>query len=166
MQALTTGKTAPEFTLNTTDGKQVVLRELLDRGPVVLAFFKVSCPVCQFAFPLYERMARAHKDSGATFLGVSQNRPSDAKAFAREYGITFPIAIDDDANHYVVSNAYGLTNVPTLFYIAPSGEIEVSSVGWSKAEVDEVSAKLASLRHAQPPLLWRNGEDVPAFRAG
>lgn len=166
MQALTTGKTAPEFTLNTTDGKQVVLRELLDRGPVVLAFFKVSCPVCQFAFPLYERMARAHKDSGATFLGVSQNRPSDAKAFAREYGITFPIAIDDDANHYAVSNAYGLTNVPTLFYIAPSGEIEVSSVGWSKAEVDEVSAKLAALRREQPPLLWRAGEDVPAFRAG
>ena len=81
-------------------------------------------------------------------------------------GVTFPIAIDDDANHYAVSNAYGLTNVPTLFYIAPSGEIEVSSVGWSKADVDDVSRKLAELHQEQPPTLWRKGEDVPAFRAG
>lgn len=166
MTALVTGKLAPDFTLATTGGNSVHLQELLQRGPVVLVFFKVSCPVCQFAFPLYERMARAHKNSGATFLGISQNKPSEAKTFAREYGVTFPVALDNDANHYEVSNAYGLTNVPTLFYIAPSGEIEVSSVGWSKAEVDEVSAKLAGLRHEKPPMLWQAGEDVPAFRAG
>jgi peroxiredoxin len=166
MAALVTGKLAPDFTLATTEGNSVQLRELLQHGPVVLAFFKVSCPVCQFAFPLYERMAQAHKDSGATFIGVSQNKPSGTKKFAREFGVTFPVAIDDDANHYAVSNAYGLTNVPTLFYIAPGGEIEVSSVGWSKAEVDEVSRKLAALNHHQQPVLWRQGEDVPAFRAG
>ena len=91
----------------------------------------------------------------------------DAHAFAREYGVTFPIAIDDEANHYAVSNAYGLTNVPTLFYIAPSGEIEVSSVGWSKSDVEEVNAK--ARRHCsirQPPALWRKGEDIREFRAG
>ncbi len=166
MAALVTGKLAPDFTLTTTDGNSVELQELLHHGPVVLSFFKVSCPVCQFAFPLYERMARAHKNSGATFLGISQNKPAEAKTFAREYGVTFPIAVDDDANHYAVSNAYGLTNVPTLFYIAPGGEIEVSSVGWSKADVDEVSKKLAALHQQQPPALWSKGEDVPAFRAG
>ena len=166
MSALVTGQIAPDFTLSTTEGKSARLHDLLKRGPVVLAFFKVSCPVCQFAFPLYERLAQAHKNSGATFLGISQNGVRDTKAFTREYGVTFPIAIDDDANHYAVSNAYGLTNVPTLFFIAPGGEIEVSSVGWSKAEVDEVSAKLAALRQKRPPELWRAGEDVPAFRAG
>jgi peroxiredoxin len=166
MAALVTGKIAPEFTLSTTDGKTVNLHELLQRGPVVLAFFKVSCPVCQYAFPMYERLAQAHKDSGATFLGVSQNDASKAKAFAREYGVTFPVAIDDETNQYAVSSAYGLTNVPTLFYIASDGEIEVSSVGWSKGEVDEVNTKLAALRHENPHPLWRGGEDVPAFRAG
>lgn len=166
MPALEVGELAPEFTLLTTDGQTVNLAELLHRGPVVLAFFKVSCPVCQYAFPMYERLAQAHQDSGATFLGVSQNQPSEAKAFAREYGVSFPIAIDDESNQYAVSNAYGLTNVPTVFYIDPSGEIEVSSVGWSKADVDEVNAKLADFRHLKPPALWRSGEDIPAFRAG
>lgn len=166
MAALVTGALAPDFTLPTTDGKQVLLRQLLKQDPVVLAFFKVSCPVCQYAFPLYERMAQANKDSGATFLGISQNGPRDAKAFAREYGITFPIAIDDEANHYAVSNAFGLTNVPTLFYVAPSGEIEVSSVGWSKADVETVNQKLSALRNQTPPALWRKGEAIQDFRAG
>jgi peroxiredoxin len=166
MAALVTGKLAPDFALPTLDGKQVSLHDLLHRGPVVLAFFKVSCPVCQYAFPMYERLAQAHKDAGATFFGVSQNGVADAKAFAREYGVTFPIAIDDEANHYAVSNAYGLTNVPTLFYIAPEGEIEVSSVGWSKADVEDVNTRLASLRGQKPNVLWRPGESIQEFRAG
>jgi peroxiredoxin len=165
MPALATGTLAPDFTLPTLDGKPLSPHELLKHGPVVLAFFKISCPVCQYALPMYERLAQAHKDTGVTFLGISQNKPSDTKAFVREYGVTFPVALDD-ADRYIVSNAYGLTNVPTLFYIAPGGEIEVSSVGWLKADVDEVNAKLAALYHQKPPLLWRKGEDVPAFRAG
>ena len=90
MAALVTGKLAPDFTLPTLDGKKLSLHELLQHGPVVLAFFKISCPVCQYAFPMYERLAKAHKDAGATFLGISQNGAADAKAFAREYGVTFP----------------------------------------------------------------------------
>ena len=166
MAALEAGTLAPDFTLPTLEGNQVSLTQLLHRGPVVLAFFKDSCPVCQYAFPLYERMAHANQGANVTVLGISQNSLSQASEFRNEYGVNFPIAIDDDANHYAVSNAYGLTNVPTLFYIAPSGEIEVSSVGWSKSEVDEINAKLAGFHHRQPVVLWRKGEDVRDFRAG
>ena len=104
----------------------------------MLVFFKVSCPVCQYAFP--SSGARVPGESGAnvTVLGISQDKARDTKKFLREYGVTFPVALDDPAK-YAVSNAYGLTNVPTIFYIAPSGEIEVSSVGWSKAEVEAIN---------------------------
>ncbi len=166
MAALGSGVLAPDFTLSTLDGKQVTLSQMLKHGPVVLAFFKVSCPVCQYAFPLYDRMFQAHQTGGVTVLGISQNGFKDARAFGREYGVSFPIAIDDEANHYAVSNAYGLTNVPTLFYIGQTGEIETSSVGWSKRDVDEVNAKLAAYRGQKPSVLWRAGESVQDFRAG
>ena len=52
---------APDFTLPTLEGQKVSLKQLLQHGPVVLAFFKVSCPVCQYAFPLYERLSQANK---------------------------------------------------------------------------------------------------------
>src|SRR5271165_4165724 len=167
MPALTTGKTAPDFRLSTLDGKTVSLQELLEQGPLILAFFKVSCPVCQFAFPLYERVARAHhNDKDVTFLGICQDKASDANAFAREYGVTFPIALDNDANGYAVSNAFGITNVPTLFYVEPDGEIKVSAVGWSKADADRVNDLLSNLHQQAVPAIWNAGEDVPAFRAG
>jgi peroxiredoxin len=166
MPALIAGNIAPDFTLPLMNGKNVSLYELLEQGPVVLAFFKVSCPVCQFAFPYYERIVGAHHDDKVTFLGICQNKAADAKAFAREYGVTFPIALDNDSNRYEVSNAYGITSVPTVFYIDTDREIKVSSVGWSKAEVDEVNTLLA-VRHQQvAPAIWSAGEDVPAFRAG
>ena len=166
MAALVTGTPAPDFTLKTIDGGEVRLQELLQRGPVVLAFFKVSCPVCQFAFPFYERLAQAHRGSGVAVLGVCQNGVREAQAFAREYGLTFPIAIDNDANRYAVSNAYGLTNVPTVFYVAQSGEIEVSSVGWMKSDLEDVNARLNGHDRDHLASLWHQGEDIPAFRAG
>jgi peroxiredoxin len=165
MPALEAGVRAPEFSLPTVDGKTVSLADELKKGPVVLAFFKVSCPVCQYAFPFYERMYQANRTPGVSIIGVSQDNAKDTKAFMKEFGVTFPVALDDPA-HYAVSNAYGLTNVPTLFYIEPSGQIEISSVSWSKADLEAIAAKLAERRRQPPAALWRKGDDVRDFRAG
>jgi peroxiredoxin len=165
MAALSTGVRAPGFTLPTVQGARVSLGEVLQKGPVVLAFFKVSCPVCQYAFPLIERVYRANRSADVTVLGISQDKLRDTQAFLREYGVTFPVALDDPAK-YAVSNAYGLTNVPTLFYISPDGEIELSSVGWIKADVEAINLKLAEHREQTAAPLWRKGEDIQDFRAG
>jgi peroxiredoxin len=165
MVTLSAGVRAPSFTLPTVQGNRVSLDDAPQKGPVVLAFFKVSCPVCQYSFPLFERLYQANQGAEVTVLGISQNNLRDTKEFLREYGVTFPVALDD-SKRYEVSNAYGLTNVPTLFYIAPDGEIEISSVGWSKADVEAVNQKLAEHRNQTPSLLWRKGEDVQDFRGG
>ena len=165
MAALGAGKRAPEFSLPTVDGKQVSLHDALQKGPVVLAFFKVSCPVCQYAFPFYQRMYEANRGGDVTFIGISQDSARDAQKFMKQFGVTFPVALDDSRN-YAASNAYGLTNVPSLFYIQPGGEIEVSSVGWSKADVEAINQKLAERHHQKPALLWRKGDDLRDFRAG
>jgi peroxiredoxin len=165
MVTLSAGGRAPEFTLPTVDGRQVSLHELLKKGPVVLAFFKVGCPVCQYAFPYYERMYQANRDAKVSFIGISQDDAKKTEAFLKQFGATFPVALDDPKN-YAASNAYGLTNVPTLFYINPSGEIEIASVSWSKADVEAVNAKLAENRRQPAPTLWQQGEDVREYRPG
>jgi len=165
MAALNAGTRAPGFTLSTAQGKQFSLDEALKKGPVVLAFFKISCPVCQYAFPFIERVYRANQGGDVTVLGISQDNARDTKDFLREYGVTFAVALDDPAK-YLVSNAYGLTNVPTLFYIAPDGEVEISSVGWSKADVEAINQKLSEHRKQAAAPLWRKGEDIQDFRAG
>lgn len=165
MAALTAGTSAPDFKLQTMDGKQFSLRDALTRGPVLAAFFKVSCPVCQYTFPFLERIYKAHGGKNVTIVGVSQNEKKDTAAFAREYGVTFPILLDD-TNTYPVSNAYGLTNVPSIFWIAPGGEIEISSVGWERKDVEEMNRKAAKTTGDGPEPVFHAGEEVADFRAG
>ena len=165
MAALTAGTKTPEFELKAMDGKRFVLSEELAHGPVVLAFFKVSCPMCQYAFPFLERLERAYGHQGVRLIGVSQDDPKHTAAFTKEFGVTFPVLLDD-RNAYPVSNAYGLTNVPSIFWIARDGEIEVSSVGWVKADFTEISRRMAESGKIPPVTVFKPGEDVRDFRAG
>lgn len=165
MAALATGARAPEFELRTLDGKKFSLGEELGRGAVVLAFFKVSCPTCQYALPFLERLHKAYGQQGVALVGVSQNDAKDTAAFVREFGVTFPVLLDD-MRTYPVSNAYGLTNVPTLYWVAQDGEIEVSSVGWVKADFQEINRKIAETGKIAPASVFKPGEDVRDFRAG
>src|SRR5207302_1916716 len=48
MTHIVAGYRAPGFSLKSLDNKDYSLAALLERGPVVAAFFKISCPVCQF----------------------------------------------------------------------------------------------------------------------
>jgi len=173
MAALPAGIKAPDFSLPAivergVDGKEggkFSLQSALQQGPVLVAFFKVSCPTCQYTFPFLERLHQAHGDGKITIVGISQNDQRDTRAFMAEYGITFPILLDDPKG-YAVSNAYGLTNVPTLFLIGQDGKIEVSSVGWVKQEVEDINRKLAAAQQTALPPIFQPGKDVHDFRAG
>ncbi len=165
MAALAGGAKAPDFRLKTLDGKSFSLGEELGRGPVVVVFFKVSCPTCQYALPFFERLHKAYRNKGISLIGVSQNDAKDTAAFMKEFGINFPVLLDD-THSYPASNAYGLTNVPTIFWIAQDGEIDVSSVGWLKADFEEINRKMAEAGKRAPAAMFRPGEDVRDFRAG
>jgi peroxiredoxin len=165
MAALTVGTQAPDFELRAMDGRRFVLRDELAHGPLVLAFFKVSCPTCQYAFPFLERLEQAYGHKGVRILGVSQNDPRETADFNKEFGITFPVLLDD-THKYPVSNAYGLTNVPTIFWIAQDGRIEVSSVGWVKADFATLNKKMSESGNIPPAVIFHPGEDVRDFRAG
>lgn len=165
MSALSPGVVAPTFTLPTMDGKQFSLEDALSRGPVLLAFFKISCPVCQYAFPYLERIYKSYGNGKITIVGISQNDKKDTASFLREFGVTFPVLLDDP-KLYPVSNAYGLTNVPSLFWISPSQTIEVSSVGWLRKDIDELNQRAASTDGQNLVPVFRPNENVPEFRAG
>ncbi len=164
MAALAPGTKAPGFTLTAMDGKQFSLSDALARGPVVLAFFKVSCPVCQYAFPFLERIFKSSGNK-VTVLGISQNDKKDTAEFNKEFGVTFPVLLDD-TKAYPVSNAYGLTNVPSIFWVEPDGAIEISSVGWVKQDVEDIHRKIAEAGSQDMKPLFRPDEEVSAYRPG
>jgi peroxiredoxin len=164
MSALSPGKTAPPITLATVDGKKASLADALAKGPVLAAFFKVSCPTCQFTFPFLERMYEMFGGENFTFWAISQNDAEDTREFLDRYGVRFPALLDEKG--YPASNQYGLTNVPTAFLIAPDGKIQISSVGFSKPDLEKIAAAVARATGKLAAPLFRPGEAVPEYKPG
>jgi peroxiredoxin len=177
MAALPAGTKAPDFSLppissSQTDGGEdsgnggkFSLPAALQKGPVLAAFFKVGCPTCQYTFPYLERLHKSYGDSKITIVGISQNDKEKTTAFLKEYSVTFRVLLDDP-NGYAVSNAYGLTNVPSLFLIGQDGKIEISSVGWVKPEIETINRKLAAAQQTPIVPIFKPGEEVREFKAG
>jgi peroxiredoxin len=158
------GNSAPDFSVSGLDGKTYVLKSLLQKGLVVAAFFKISCPVCQFTAPFLERLFQRYGGNAVTFLGISQDDAKSTSKFAAEFGMTFPVAID--AKGYPASNAYGLTMVPTIFLIDSDGAVKVSSMGFAKQDLETIATELARRRNLAPAALFRAHERVPAQKPG
>jgi peroxiredoxin len=164
MATLSTGKTAPTFQLATTTGERLSLPEALAGGPVLLAFFKVACPVCQFTFPFLERIFQQLHEQGVQIWGVVQDKAADGARFAASYEVTFPILIDDAP--YKVSRLYNLEHVPTLFLVKPDGRVEIASEGFCKADLLAIQKSLAQLLSAAPPALFLPTEKIPEYKPG
>ncbi|MGA7289433.1 MAG: TlpA disulfide reductase family protein, partial [Terriglobales bacterium] len=114
--------------------------------------------------PFFERLRKAYGEKIA-IVGISQDDKPNTAAFLKEYGITFPALLDDPAK-YAVSNAYGLTNVPTWFFIAPDSEIEISSVGWVRADMETLNRRLADANQTGIRRLFLPKDDVRDYRPG
>ena len=166
MTHVNAGQAAPGFSLKGIEGQSYSLQELRQRGPVLAAFFKISCPVCQFTFPFLQRLYERYGCDDVTFLGISQDDAKATAGFAKQYAITFPMALDEKEKGYPASNAYGLTNVPTIFLIEPEGTVRVSSMGFVKKDLEDIAANLAERRKIAPTALFRANESVPANRPG
>ena len=164
MTNIAAGGIAPGFSLKALDGKEYSLGKLLQSGPVVSAFFKISCPVCQFTFPFLERLYKRYGGGNVAFLGISQDNAADSRDFARQFGVTFPILLDEKG--YPVSNAYALTSVPTIFLIDTDATVKVSCMGFTKQDLEAIARDLAERRNIALAPLFAPNEDIPAHKPG
>ena len=152
-----TGAKAPQFRLSGSNGSARSLDDILAGGPALLAFFKISCPVCQLTAPYLERLAA--NNAGLQIVGISQDDAGATRGFANRFGLTFPTLLDSSEDNYPASNAYGITSVPTLFVIEPDGTISRSFAGFSKRDFEELGAR-AGVTPFSPE------DHVPEWKAG
>jgi cytochrome c biogenesis protein CcmG/thiol:disulfide interchange protein DsbE len=127
------GRPAAPFTLTAFDGSPVSLEAW--RGKVVVVNFWASwCkPACYDEAPVLERAWRTYRDRGLVVVGVDmQDTPEAARAFIRQFQLSFPNAPDDGGK---VAVEYGVYGVPETFFVDRAGTIRAKHVG---AVTDEV----------------------------
>lgn len=98
------GDTAPDFTVNLTDGTQVKLSSL--RGKVVMLQFTASwCGVCRKEMPHIEsQIWQRHKDNSQfALLGIDRDEPlATVNQFMKKTGVTYPMALDPGADVFAL----------------------------------------------------------------
>ena len=153
---LDSGSPAPGFRLPRLEGGPATLAELTARGRVLLVFFKVTCPVCQLTLPFLERL---HAMGTLAICGISQNDAADTREFNSAFGVSFPTLLDAGDEDFPVSNAYGISSVPSMFLVEPDGMISRVMEGWNRIDMEALGA-VAGMT------LFRPEDNVPAWKAG
>jgi peroxiredoxin len=156
---LSAGDRAPDFELEDLSGARRTRSGIARGKSVLLAFFKVSCPVCQFTFPFLERMYRGKSNQDIAIYAISEDDAQTTLEFHAEHGITLPTLLDKEEEGFPASNAYGLSHVPSIFLVEPDGVISQALMGFDKKGLEELGQRLGK----EP---FRPTEYVPEFKSG
>ena len=93
--ALKAGDTAPTFTLKDPDGASVSSATLLERGPLVVSFYRgVWCPYCNLELQALEEARSDIEARGASVVAISIQNAANSRKSVRENKVGFPILVD------------------------------------------------------------------------
>ncbi|MDQ7816722.1 MAG: redoxin domain-containing protein [Melioribacteraceae bacterium] len=115
---------AHDFTLPTTDGKQLKLSDYKGKV-VILDFWATWCPPCRKGIPDLVELKKRYGSKGFEIIGISvdQETKPDVVPFIKEYGINYPVVY---GNMNVYQQYGGIRAVPTSFIIDKEGKIVAS----------------------------------------
>lgn len=132
---LSAGDKAPSFTLPAVDGGDEVT-DPWPEGPTVVAFFKVSCPVCKMVAPMLTKLS----EGGARVVAIGEDPPAAITAYNEDQSQRVPSL--SQGPPYAVSEAYGLEAVPSIFLVGADGEIQQAIAGWNRDVWNALAAEL------------------------
>lgn len=124
--AATEGRPAKDFRLQSFDGQSIALSDYRGRV-VVLNFWASWCAPCRVEAPALEQTWRQHRDQGVVVLGINiWDKESEARAFVREFGLTYPNVLDDGGR---VAIEYGVAGIPETIVIGGDGRVVAKHSG-------------------------------------
>lgn len=112
--------TISDFRLPTMDGRAWSSAEAKDAKLLVVAFIGAECPLMQMYAPRLEKLAREYEPRGVRFVAIdsnTQDTPEEVAAFARKFGLTFPVLIDGDSK---IADAFDAKRTPEVFVLDSS----------------------------------------------
>lgn len=133
---------APNFELKNLKQEDVMLHEILDKGPVLLDFWATWCKPCLKAFPKLNELQHKYNDQGLTILGINEdgNRSqAKVKPFVKSLSLKFEVLID---GNNAVMRKFQVTNLPATVLISTDGKIIFSEFGYSANKFKRLDSEI------------------------
>lgn len=132
---------APNFTLRSTENKNVTLDSLLKNGPVYLEFWDLPCKNCikelDALIPIYDSL----KESGLQIVALSVDKPADeakVKTFVKSKKWPYYVLLDSKGK---VKELYNIMIKPTAYLINQKGEIVYTHIGFKQGDEKRIGAE-------------------------
>ena len=130
------GTLAPDFTLESLDGKNMRLSDFRGKA-VLLNFWATWCAPCKIEMPWFVELQQQYGNQGLQIVGVAMDDASkeDIAKFAKEMGVNYPVLIGKES----VGDEYGgVPALPESFFIGRDGKIVDKIMGLKgKAEIED-----------------------------
>jgi thiol-disulfide isomerase/thioredoxin len=143
---ITKATVAPDFTLESLEGKSMRLSDLRGKA-VLLNFWATWCGPCKIEMPWFVELQNQYGSQGLQIVGVAMDDSGkdDIAKFAKEMGVNYPVLLGKEA----VGDEYGgVPALPESFFISRDGKIVDKIIGLrGKAEIEDAIKKALS---AQP----------------
>jgi thiol-disulfide isomerase/thioredoxin/outer membrane lipoprotein-sorting protein len=137
------GKAAPDFTVQTVDGKPYSLSALKGK-PVLLDFWATWCGPCRKAMPSVEQISQDYKDQGLVVLGVNAGEDRDTvREFLKKTPMAYPAVLGGESG--ILKN-YQVTAYPTFVLIGSDGKIAAYEIGFNSQEMLRAMLQQAGLK--------------------
>ena len=149
------GQRAPDCRLELAGGGFRTLDELLADGPVLLAFYKVTCPTCQLALPYLARL----EGGPIRVVAVCQDSAERARDFADAFEVELENLFDTAGAGYPASNAFGVAYVPSMYLVEPDRLISWACVGFHRSKLEQLAARAGRV-------MFSAGDRAPESKPG
>jgi peroxiredoxin Q/BCP len=149
MAMITEGKKAPEFTLPSSEGGEVSLKNLHGKTVVLYFYPKDDTPGCTREACAFRDNQAALKRKGAVVLGVSGDSLASHEKFKTKYKLNFPLLSDPDKE---VAKKYGAWGEKVLYGKKTVGMIRSTFVIDGEGVVRKVFPRVKVDGHEQQVL--------------
>ena len=128
IEAAQIGFKAPYFNLPVLDAQEISTTDLKGKA-FILNFWASWCPPCKAEMPDFQHAFEEYSNSGIQIIAVNatnQDSVVDVSLFVNQYGLTFPIILDQDGS---ASRDYSVHSLPTTYFIDENGIIKDIVIG-------------------------------------
>jgi thiol-disulfide isomerase/thioredoxin len=156
---LTQASLAPDFSLESLDGKSLRLSDLRGKA-VLLNFWATWCGPCKIEMPWFVDLQKQYGSQGLQIVGVAMDDASkeDISKFAKDMGVNYPILIGKES----VGDQYGgVPALPESFLISRDGKIVDKIIGLrGKAEIEDAVKKALDTQAAKSEASMRQVDEI------